>query len=100
MAEHSCVFGLLAGEVAAFYIQTGDAEIRDPCETTSPIRCFQAWMARPAAALKKLDKNGDGKLTREELSKMAEQFSRGFGGGRGGQGGGEGGRPDRPQRPK
>ena len=43
-----------------------------------------------AAALKKLDKNGDGKLTMEEV--------RPRGGRPGGPGGGDGDRPDRPNR--
>lgn len=42
------------------------------------------------------DADKDGKLSKEELAKMAEQFGRGFGGGRPP----EGDRPQRPQRPQ
>lgn len=46
------------------------------------------------------DADKDGKLTREELSKMAEQLGRGFSGRRGGESGRRGGESDRPQRPR
>ena len=46
------------------------------------------------------DADKDGKLSKEELTKWAEQFGRGFGGGRGRRDGGEGDQPRRPQRPE
>lgn len=49
------------------------------------------------------DEDKDGKLSKDELTKWAEQFGRGFagfGGGRGRRDGGEGDQPRRPQRPE
>ncbi|HUY93353.1 MAG TPA: hypothetical protein VMV10_31795 [Pirellulales bacterium] len=49
------------------------------------------------------DADKDGKLSKEELTKWAEQFGRGFagfGGGRGGRGGADGDQPRRPRRPE
>lgn len=53
-------------------------------------------IAKASASLKKLDKNGDGKLTPDEF-RGQRPGGQGAQGGPGGPGGGEGNRPQRPK---
>ncbi len=64
-------------------------------------------LAKASESLKKLDKNGDGKLTPDEFRPMRPGGAGGPGGGRGGPGGpggrgpgGPGGNEGRPPRPQ